>query len=117
MWEEQKAPLVEWLSLSFHCPWLPVVAVLVVVGSIPRGDFFCVANLLFLAAQRRAARDFGGGEKAIAGGPLIGCCWIPQCQKPRSWREKSSVLRVQFGHSEALLGAFGQIRAAARDVN
>ena len=33
---------MERLSLSFHCPWLSVVAVLVVVGSIPPGDFFFV---------------------------------------------------------------------------
>ena len=30
---------MERLSPSFHCPWLSVVAVLVVVGSIPPGDF------------------------------------------------------------------------------
>ena len=44
---------------------------LVVVSSIPPGDFFFVfcANLLFFGAQRRAARDFGGLEKAIDGAP------------------------------------------------
>jgi hypothetical protein len=57
-----------------------------------------------LAAQRRAARDFGGGEKAIVGDPLIGRNWTPQRQKPRSWREKSSLLRVQFGHPGGVFG-------------
>ena len=43
---------------------------LVVVSSIPPGDFFFVfsAKLLFFGAQRRAARDFGGFEKALVGG-------------------------------------------------
>ena len=43
---------------------------LVVVSSIPPGDFFFIfwAKLLFWGAQRRAARDFGGGEKATVGG-------------------------------------------------
>ena len=31
---------MERLSPSFHCPWLSIVAVLVVVGSISPGDFF-----------------------------------------------------------------------------
>ena len=79
--------------------------------------FLLLVNLLFFGAQRRAARDFGGFEKALVGDPLIGRDWVPQRQKPRSWRGKPPVLRVQFGHSGALLGAYGQIRAAARDVN
>ena len=92
---------------------------LVVVSSIPPGDFFFVfwAKLLFLGAQRRAARDFGGFEKALVGDPLIGRNWVPQRQKPRPWRGKPPVLRVQFGHSGALFWAYGQIRAAGRDVN
>ena len=47
---------------------------LVVVSSIPPGDFFFVflANLLFLGAQRRAARDFGPPEKATDGDLPIG---------------------------------------------
>ena len=92
---------------------------LVVVSSIPPGDFFFVffAKLLFLRAQRRAARDFGGGEKATVGDPLIGRDWVPQRQKPRSWLGKPPVLRVQFGHSGAFFWAYGQIRAAGRDVN
>ena len=92
---------------------------LVVVSSIPPGDFFFVfsAKLLFFGAQRRAARDFGGFEKALVGGPLIGRDWVPQRQKPRSWRGKPPVLRVHQRHSGALLGAYGQIRAAGRDVN
>ena len=42
---------------------------LVVVSSIPPGDFFFVflANLLFFGAGGRAARDFGGAEKALDG--------------------------------------------------
>jgi len=92
---------------------------LVVVSSIPPGDFFFVfsAKLLFFGAQRRAARDFGGFELWLDGSPLLGPGGGPQPQKPRSWREKPPVLRVQFGHSGALFGAYGQIRAAARDVN
>jgi hypothetical protein len=107
---------VERLSPSFHCPWLSVVAVLVVVGSIPPGDLF-LANLLFWAAQRRTARDLGGFEKALDGSPLLGLGGGPQPQKPRSWRGKPPVLRVQFGRSGALFGVYGQIRAAARDAN
>jgi len=47
---------------------------LVVVSSIPPGDFFFVflANLLFFGAQRRAARDFGPPEKATEGELPIG---------------------------------------------
>ena len=92
---------------------------LVVVSSIPPGDFFFVffAKLLFLRAQRRAARDFGGFEKALDGCPLIGPGGAPQPQKPRLLRGKPPVLRVQFGHSGALFWAYGQIRAAGRDVN
>ena len=92
---------------------------LVVVSSIPPGDFFFVfdAKLLFWGAQRRAARDFGGGEKATVGDPLVGRDWVPQRQKPRSWLGKPPVLRVQFGHSGAFFWAYGQIRAAGRDVN
>ena len=42
---------------------------LVVVSSIPPGDFFWIflAKFLFWGAQRRAARDFGGFEKATDG--------------------------------------------------
>ena len=55
---------------------------LVVVSSIPPGDFFFVfwANLLFFGAQRRAARDFGGPEKAIDGAPLIGRIGCPNAK-------------------------------------
>ena len=47
---------------------------LVVVSSIPPGDFFFVflANLLFWWADRRVTRDFGGVEKATVGGMPIG---------------------------------------------
>ena len=77
---------------------------LVVVSSIPPGDFFFVfyAKLLYWGAQRRAARDFGGAEKALDGDPLIGRDWVPQRQKPRSWRGIPPVLRVHQGHSGAL---------------
>ena len=78
---------------------------------------FFFAKLLFFGAQRRAAWDFDGFEKALVGDPLIGRDWVPQRQKPRSWRGKPPVLRVQFGHSGALFWAYGQIRAAGRDVN
>ena len=66
---------MERLSPSFHCPWLSVLAVLVVVGSIPPGDFFFVfflENLLFFLTQRLVARDLGGFEKALDGSPLLG---------------------------------------------
>ena len=61
--------LVERLSPSFHYPWLSVVAVLVVVSSIPPGDFFfyCLENLLFWWPGGRATRDFGPPEKTIVG--------------------------------------------------
>ena len=112
---------MERLSPLFHCPWLSVVAILVVVGSIPPGDLFFVfwqnCCLLFLGAQRRAARNFGGVEKATDGDPLIGRIWVPQRQKPRFWRGKPPVLRVHQRHSGAFFWAYGQIRAAARDVN
>ena len=47
---------------------------LVVVSSIPGRFFFdfFLANLLFFGAQRRAARDFGGFEKATEGDMPIG---------------------------------------------
>ena len=92
---------------------------LVVVSSIPPGDLFFVfwANLLFFGAIAVQLGSLGPPEKAIVGDPLIGRNWVPQRQKPRSWRGKPPVLRVQFGHSGALFGAYGQIRAAARDVN
>ena len=47
---------------------------LVVVSSIPPGDFFFVfsAKLLFFGADRRAARDFGPPEKATEGELPIG---------------------------------------------
>ena len=97
---------MERVSPSFHCPWLSVVAVLVVVGSIPPGDFFVfvcfLAKLLFLGAQRRVARDLGGFKKVLDGSPLLGPDGGRQPQKPRSWRGKPPVLRVQFGHSGAL---------------
>ena len=47
---------------------------LVVVSSIPPGDFLNVfwANLLFFGAGGRAARDFGPPKKAIVGHIPIG---------------------------------------------
>ena len=47
---------------------------LVVVSSIPPGDFFFVfwANLLFFGADRRVTRDFGGADKATVGAMPIG---------------------------------------------
>ena len=61
---------------------------LVVVSSIPPGDFFLffLANLLFFGAGGRAARDFGPPEKATDGYIPIGPKTIPKRQKPRSWR-------------------------------
>ena len=53
---------------------------LVVVSSIPPGDFFFVfsANLLFFGAQRRVARDFGTLEKAIDGHLTSGSGEVPK---------------------------------------
>ena len=53
---------------------------LVVVSSIPPGDFFFVfsAKLLFFGAQRRAARDFGGVEKALDGHLTGGSGEVPK---------------------------------------
>ena len=47
---------------------------LVVVSSIPPGDFFSVFSekLLFFGADRRVARDFGPPEKATEGELPIG---------------------------------------------
>ena len=69
--------------------------------------FYFLANLLFWAAH---TADFGGVEKNGCGRDLLTSRnWIPQRQKPRSWRGKPSVLRVPFGHSGALWGACGKI--------
>ena len=53
---------------------------LVVVSLIPPGDFFLIffANLLFFGAQRRAARDFGGFEKALDGHLTSGSGEVPK---------------------------------------
>ena len=96
---------MEWLCPSFHCPWLSVMAVLVVVGSIPPGDFFLSffgKSAVFWNAAPPVARDLGGFEKALDGSPLLGPGGWPQLQKPRSWRGKPPVLRVQVGRSGAL---------------
>ena len=97
------------LSPSFHCPWLSVVAVWWPLVRFRRAILFvCLfAKLLFLGAQRRAAPDLGGLGKALDGSPLLGPGRGPQPQKPRSWRGKPPVLRVQFGHS---VGPFRQKR-------
>ena len=111
---------MERLSPSFHCPWLSVMAVLVVVGSIPPGDLFFVffgKSAVFWGAAPPPVRDLCGFEKALDGSPLLGPGGGGQPQKPRSWRGKPPVLRVQFGRSGALFWAYGQVRAAARDVN
>ena len=67
---------MERLSPSFHCPWLSVMAVLVVVGSIPPGDlFFCFffgKSAVFWGAAPPVARDLGGFGKALDGSPLLG---------------------------------------------
>ena len=48
--------------------------------------------MLFLRAQRRAARDFGGFELWLDGSPLVGPGGGPQPQKPRSWSADHGVL-------------------------
>ena len=82
---------------------------LVVVSSIPPGDFFFVfcANLLFFGAQRRAARDFGGLEKAIDGAPLIGRVGCPNA-KSRAPGAKTARFACA---PRALGGAFLGVRA------
>ena len=75
------------------------------------------ANLLFWGAIAVQLGSLGPPEKAIVGGMPIDHGNAPQCQKSRSWRWKLPVLRLPFGHSGALFWAYGQIRAAGRDVN
>jgi hypothetical protein len=74
------------------------MAVLVVVGSIPPGGLFflfLLANLLFWGAQRPLWLGIlVESKKTIVWDPLIGRSWIPQRQKPRSWRGKPPVLRA-----------------------
>jgi len=87
-------------------------ASLLVVRSHPRKHYvvhpaerlfssFFKANMLFWAAQRRAARDFGALGTGFDGDPLPGLGGARQRQKPRSWRGKPPVLRVQLGRSGA----------------
>ena len=92
---------------------------LVVVSSNPPGDLFFVfwANLLFLGADRRVTRGFGGVEKTNDGYIPMGPKNIPKRQKPRSWHETPPTCDPPRGHSGALFGAYGQIRAAVRGVN
>ena len=103
-----------------HCPWLSVVAVLVIVGSIPPGDlFFCFffANPLFWGAIAVQLGSLGPPEKAADGYIPMGPKNLPKRQKPRSWRWKLPVFQLPFGQSGAFFRAYGQMRAAARDVN
>ena len=70
------APLVERLSPSFHCPWLSVMAVLVVVGSIPPGDLFFVffgKSAVFWGRSAPCGSGFGWIRKSAR--------WVPT---PRS---------------------------------
>ena len=92
---------------------------LVVVSSIPPGDFFFVfcANLLFFGAQRRAARDFGGPEKAIDGAPLIGRIGCPNAKSRAPGAENRPFCVCPAGTRGRFFWAYGQIRAAGRDVN
>ena len=92
---------------------------LVVVSSIPPGDFFFVflANLLFWGAIAVQLGSLGPPEKATDGYIPMGPENIPKRQKSRSWRWKLPVLQLPFGQSGAFWGAYGQIRAAGRDVN
>ena len=92
---------------------------LVVVSSIPPGDFFrfFLAKLLFWGAIAVQLGSLGPPEKATDGYIPMGPENIPKRQKSRSWRWKLPVLRLPFGHSGALFWAYGQIRAAGRDVN
>ena len=62
---------MERLSPSVHCPWLSVVAVLVVVGSIPPSDSFCLENLLFGRAIAVQLGSLGPPKKAIVEGGFI----------------------------------------------
>ena len=84
---------------------------LVVVSSIPPGDFFCVfwANLLFFGAIAVQLGSLGPPEKAIVGGMPIDHGNAPQCQKSCSWRWKLPVLQLPRG--AALGGVFWGVRA------
>ena len=76
---------------------------LVVVSSIPPGDFFFVflANLLFLGAIAVQVGRLGPPEKATVWGMPICHGNAPQCQKSRSWRWKLPVWQLPFGQSGA----------------
>ena len=58
-------------------------------------------SAVFWGAAPPVARDLGGFGKALDGSPLLAPGVGPQPQKPRSWRGKPPVLRVQFGRSGA----------------
>ena len=76
--------------------------------------FFCFffENVLFWGAQRRAARDLVGFEKAIDGSPLLGPGGGPRPQKPRSWRGKPPIFACAVWALGGAFGAYGgQIRA------
>ena len=92
---------------------------LVVVSSIPPGDFFFVfdAKLLFWGAQRRAARDFGGGEKATAGGPTHRSRLAPPTPKAALLARETARFACAPRALGAAFWAYGQIRAVGRDVN
>ena len=59
---------------------------LVVVSSIPPGDFFVVANLLFFGAIAVQLGSLGPPEKAIVGHIPMGPENMSKRQKSRSWR-------------------------------
>ena len=109
---------MERLSPSFHCPWLSVVAVWWSLVRFRRAIFFCfLANLLFWGAIAVQLGSLGPPEKATDGYIPMGPENIPKRQKSRSWRWKLPVLQLPFGQSGAFFWAYGQIRAAGRDVN
>ena len=79
---------------------------------------FCFwQSLLFFGADRRVARDFCPPEIAIVGDMPVGPKNVPQCQKSHAWLGNSPICDPPCGHSGALFWAYGQIRAAARDLN
>ena len=77
-----EANLVERLSPSFHCrPWLSVVAVLVVVGSIPPGNFFFVVGKpAVLGCAVPCGSGFWWNRKTTVEDPITGRGWVPNAK-------------------------------------
>jgi hypothetical protein len=101
---------VERLSPSFHCPWLSVVAVLVVVGSIPLGgDYFLFLKICCFGGPTGVRLGIWvHPKKAIVG-------YIPKGPQNYTQTPKIALLALQTTRFEiaprALGGAFLGVRA------